>query len=140
MSEKQVVCCAVYTRKSVTDGLEQEFNSLDAQRKSGEAYIASMRHEGWVCLPDRYDDGGYSGGSMDRPALKRLIADIELGKVDCVVIYKIDRLSCSLLDFAKIMEMFERRSVSLVSVTTFRESHVSWRLPSGSTDFAEKAQ
>ena len=91
--------CAIYTRKSTEEGLEQEFNSLDAQREAGEAHIASQKHEGWVCLPDRYDDGGFTGGNMERPALKRLMADIEAGKVDCIVVYKVDRLSRSLLDF-----------------------------------------
>src|SRR5262245_9657265 len=113
----QIVRCAVYTRKSTEEGLEQEFNSLDAQREAAEAYIASQQHEGWACLPDRYDDGGFTGGNTERPALQRLLADIEAGKIDCVVIYKIDRLSRSLLDFAKMMELFERHRVSLVSVT-----------------------
>jgi site-specific DNA recombinase len=98
--------CAIYTRKSSEEGLEQEFNSLDAQRESGEAYIKSQAHEGWECLPKRYDDGRFTGGNMDRPALKRLLADIEEGKVDCVVVYKVDRLSRSLLDFARMMESF----------------------------------
>lgn len=109
--------CAVYTRKSTEEGLEQEFNSLDAQREAGEAFIASQRGEGWSCLPDRYDDGGYTGGNMDRPALKRLLSDIEAGLVTCVVVYKVDRISRSLLDFARIMETFEKRGVSFVSVT-----------------------
>ncbi len=109
--------CAIYTRKSTEEGLDQDFNSLHAQRESAEAYIASQQHEGWQCLPDRYDDGGYSGGTMDRPALQRLLADIEAGKVDCVVVYKVDRLSRSLLDFARLMETFERKGVSFVSVT-----------------------
>ncbi len=112
-----VVRCAVYTRKSTEDGLEQEFNSLDAQRESAEAYVRSQQHEGWTCLPNRYDDGAYSGGNMDRPAVKRLMADIEAGKVDCVVVYMVDRLSRSLLDFAKMMETFDRHKVSFVSVT-----------------------
>jgi len=111
------VRCAIYTRKSTQDGLEQEFNSLDAQRESGEAYIASMKHEGWVCLPDRYDDGGFTGGNMDRPAVARMMADIEAGKVDCVVVYKVDRLSRSLIGFARLMELFERKKISFVSVT-----------------------
>jgi len=111
------VRCAIYTRKSTQDGLEQEFNSLDAQRESGEAYIASMKHEGWVCLPDRYDDGGFTGGNMDRPAVARMMADIEAGKVDCVVVYKVDRLSRSLIGFAQLMELFERKKISFVSVT-----------------------
>src|SRR5262245_41793165 len=109
--------CAVYTRKSTEDGLEQEFNSLDAQRDAGEAYVKSQLHEGWTCLPARYDDGGFTGANMDRPALRRLLADIEAGKVDLVVVYKVDRLSRSLLDFARIMETFERHKVSFVSVT-----------------------
>src|SRR5262245_33393495 len=90
-----LVRCAVYTRKSTEEGLEQQFNSLDAQRESGQSFIASQQHEGWVCLPDRYDDGGFTGANLERPALRRLLADIEAGKVDCVVIYKIDRLSRS---------------------------------------------
>ena len=111
------VRCAIYTRKSTEEGLQMEFNSLDAQREGGEAYIASQRHEGWSCLPDRYDDGGFSGGSMDRPALKRLMADIEAGRVGCVVVYKVDRLSRSLLDFARLMECFDKHRVAFVSVT-----------------------
>lgn len=114
---KTVVCCAVYTRKSTEEGLEQEFNSLDAQRESGENYIKAQVEEGWVCLPDRYDDGGFSGGNMERPALKRLLADVAAGKVDCIVVYKVDRLSRSLLDFAKMVETFDRHDVSFVSVT-----------------------
>jgi site-specific DNA recombinase len=109
--------CAIYTRKSTEEGLEKEFNSLDAQREAGEAYIKSQQHEGWVCLPSQYDDGGYTGANMDRPAVRRLLADIEAGQVDCVLVYKVDRLSRSLLDFAKIMESFERHNVSFVSVT-----------------------
>jgi site-specific DNA recombinase len=108
---------AIYTRKSTEEGLDQEFNTLDAQRESAEAYIKSQAHEGWQCLADRYDDGGFSGGNMDRPALRRLMADIEAGKVDCVVVYKVDRLSRSLLDFARMMEAFERHNISFVSVT-----------------------
>ncbi len=111
------VRCAIYTRKSTEEGLEQEYNSLDAQRDAGEAYIKSQQHEGWVCLPSRYDDGGYTGANMDRPAMRRLIADIEAGKVNCVVVYKVDRLSRSLLDFSRLMETFERYKVSFVSVT-----------------------
>ena len=111
------VRCAVYTRKSTEEGLDREFNSLDAQRESSEAYIKSQEHEGWECLPDRYDDGGFTGGNMERPALKRLLADIEAGKIDSVIVYKVDRLSRSLLDFAKIVETFDRRHISFVSVT-----------------------
>src|SRR5271166_6433163 len=112
-----LVRCAIYTRKSTEEGLEQEFNSLDAQRESAEAFIRSQAHEGWTCLPDRYDDGGFTGGNMERPALKRLLADIRAGKIDCVVTYKVDRLSRSLLDFAKMMETFEQHGVSFVSIT-----------------------
>src|SRR5690349_8668793 len=112
-----LVRCAIYTRKSTEEGLEQEFNSLDAQRESAQVYIQSQQHEGWVCLPDRYDDGGFTGGNTERPALQRLLADIADGRVDAVVIYKIDRLSRSLLDFAKMMDLFEQHSVALVSVT-----------------------
>jgi site-specific DNA recombinase len=109
--------CAIYTRKSTDDGLEQDFNSLDAQREGAEAYIASQRQEGWVCLPARYDDGGYTGATLDRPALTRLLADIQAGHVDSVVVYKVDRLSRSLLDFSKMMETFDRYHVSFVAVT-----------------------
>lgn len=112
-----VVRCAIYTRKSTEEGLDQEFNTLDAQRESGEAYISSQQHEGWEYLHDHYDDGGFTGGNMDRPGLRRLMADIEAGKIDCVVVYKVDRLSRSLLDFAKMLEIFERHSVAFVSVT-----------------------
>jgi site-specific DNA recombinase len=112
-----LVRCAVYTRKSTEEGLEQEFNSLDAQRESAEAFVRSQSHEGWTCLPDRYDDGGFTGGNMDRPALQRLMADIQAGKIDCVVCYKVDRLSRSLLDFARMMETFEKHGVSFVSIT-----------------------
>lgn len=109
--------CAVYTRKSTERGLEQDFNSLDAQREACEAYIASQRHEGWVCLTHQYNDGGFSGGNMERPALQQLVSDIERGKVDAVVVYKIDRISRSLLDFAKLMELFEKHSVAFTSIT-----------------------
>ena len=109
--------CAIYTRKSSEEGLEQEFNSLDAQREACEAYIASQRHEGWIPVPDHYDDGGISGGTLQRPALQRLLADIEAGRVDVIVVYKVDRLSRSLMDFAKLVEVFERHGVSFVSVT-----------------------
>jgi DNA invertase Pin-like site-specific DNA recombinase len=109
--------CAVYTRKSTEEGLDQAFNSLDAQRDACEAYVASQRAEGWVPVPDRYDDGGFSGGTLERPALRRLIADIERGLVDVVVVYKIDRLSRSLTDFAKLVDVFEAHGVTFVSVT-----------------------
>jgi site-specific DNA recombinase len=111
------VRCAIYTRKSTEEGLDKEFNSLDAQREAAEAYIKSQAQEGWVCLSDRYDDGGYTGGNMDRPALQQLLADIAAGKVDAVITYKVDRLSRSLLDFAKMMEVFDQHRVAFVSVT-----------------------
>ena len=109
--------CAVYTRKSTEEGLNQEFNSLEAQREGAEAYIASQRQLGWILVPERYDDGGYSGGNLERPALQKLLRDIEQRKIDAVTVYKVDRLSRSLLDFARLMEIFERHQVSLVSVT-----------------------
>ncbi|MBF0155528.1 MAG: recombinase family protein, partial [Magnetococcales bacterium] len=109
--------CAVYTRKSTDEGLEMEFNTMDAQRESCEAYITSQKAEGWFLVADRYDDGGFSGGNLDRPALKRLLADIEAGRVNVVVVYKIDRLTRSLLDFAKLVEAFDRRQVTFASVT-----------------------
>jgi|GEM_PF-171528 len=116
-TEIPAVRCAIYTRKSTEEGLEQEFNTLDAQREAGESYIASQKGEGWVAIPDRYDDGGYTGGNMERPALKRLLEDVKAGKVDCIVVYKVDRLSRSLYDFAFIMNLLERREVFFVSVT-----------------------
>ena len=93
--------CAIYTRKSSEEGLDQEYNSLDAQRDAGEAYIASQKHEGWMMVPEFYDDGGFSGGNLERPALKRLLDDIRAGKIDIVVVYKVDRISRSLTDFAR---------------------------------------
>src|ERR1700748_1139933 len=104
--------CAVYTRVSSDSGLEQDFNSLDAQKEAAEAFIKSQANEGWLCLPQRYDDGGFTGGNMERPALKRRLADIEAGHIDCVVVYKVDRLSRSLLDFARMMEVFDQHYVS----------------------------
>jgi len=128
-SEKKVVRCAIYTRKSTEEGLQQDFNTLDAQRESGEAYIAAQKHEGWVCLPDSYDDGGFTGGNLDRPAVQRLMKDIEAGKVECVVVYKVDRLSRSLMDFARIMAAFDKHQVSFVSVTqAFNTTHSMGRL------------
>lgn len=109
--------CAVYTRKSTEEGLDQAFNSLDAQREACEAYIVSQRHEGWSLVKTGYDDGGFSGGSMERPALKRLLADVEAGKVDVIVVYKVDRLTRALADFAKIVEVLDAKGVSFVSVT-----------------------
>src|SRR5476651_2134393 len=109
--------CAVYTRKSSEEGLEQEFNSLDAQREACEAYVTSQKHEGWWTLPGLYDDGAYSGGTMERPALKRILEDIRARKIDIVVVYKVDRLTRSLADFAKIVEVFDAQGVSFVSIT-----------------------
>src|SRR6266849_7474381 len=109
--------CAIYTRKSTEEGLNQEFNSLEAQREGAAAYIASQRQLGWILVSERYDDGGYTGGNLERPALQRLLHDIKQGQIDCVLVYKVDRLSRSLLDFARLMEIFERHQVSLVSVT-----------------------
>jgi site-specific DNA recombinase len=113
----KTIRCGIYTRKSTEEGLEQEFNSLHAQREAAEAYITSQKEAGWKVLPDHYDDGGFSGGNLDRPALQRLLADIEARRLDCVVVYKVDRLSRSLLDFARVIDRFDQRSVSFVSVT-----------------------
>ena len=109
--------CAIYTRVSTEQGLEQEFNSLDAQREAAEAYIKSQAHEGWLCLKDRFDDGGYSGGSMDRPALEELLQAVRARRINIVVVYKVDRLTRSLADFAKLVELFDAQEVSFVSVT-----------------------
>ncbi len=109
--------CAIYTRKSTEHGLELEFNSLDAQREACAAYIKSQVHEGWTALPARYDDPAYSGGNLDRPALQKLLADIDGGRVDVVVVYKIDRLTRSLADFAKLVEAFDKKTISFVAVT-----------------------
>jgi DNA invertase Pin-like site-specific DNA recombinase len=113
----RLVRCAIYTRKSTEEGLEQAFNTLQAQREAAESYIQSQRQAGWVAVAEQYDDGGFSGGSLERPALQRLMATIDTGSIDCVVVYKVDRLSRSLLDFARLMERFDRRGVSFVSVT-----------------------
>ncbi len=113
----KVIRCAIYTRKSTEEGLQQDFSSLDAQREAGEAFIASQRNEGWQLVPERFDDGGFTGGNMDRPALKRLLAAIEAGRVNCVVVYKVDRLSRSLMDFSRMMESFDRSGACFVSVT-----------------------
>src|SRR2546429_8262680 len=104
--------CAIYTRKSTEEGLEQDFNSLDAQREACEAYVTSQKAEGWLLVPDCYDDGGVSGATLERPALKRLLADIEAHRVDVVVVYKIDRLSRALMDFSKLVEVFDRNQVT----------------------------
>jgi site-specific DNA recombinase len=114
---RRKIRCAVYTRKSSEEGLEMEFNSLDAQREAGLAYIQSQKHEGWLLVGDRYDDGGFSGGSMERPALQRLLRDVESGRIDVIVVYKVDRLSRSLTDFARIVEVFEKNKASFVSIT-----------------------
>ena len=111
------VRCAIYTRKSTEEGLNQEFNSLDAQREAAEAYILSQKHDGWTLVPTQYSDGGYTGANIERPGVKQLLADIEAGKIDCVVVYKVDRLSRSLIDFSKMMGLFEKRGVCFVSVT-----------------------
>jgi len=115
--EKKIFRCACYTRKSTEENLQCEFNSLDAQRESAENFIASQRMNGWQLLPEKYDDGGFSGGNTDRPALKRLLADVEAGRIDIIVIYKLDRLSRSLLDFMKLVEFFESHNTSIVSIT-----------------------
>jgi site-specific DNA recombinase len=117
MPAPKPVRCAIYTRKSTDEGLNQGFNSLDAQREAAEAYILSQRHEGWTLVPTQYSDGGYTGANMERPGVRQLLADIEAGKVDCVVVYKVDRLSRSLIDFGRMMEMFEKNGVCFVSIT-----------------------
>jgi site-specific DNA recombinase len=117
MKPANSIRCAIYTRVSTDQGLEQEFNSLDAQREASEAYIKSQTHEGWSCLKDQYDDGGFSGGSLERPALQRLIEDVRQKKLDVIVVYKVDRLTRSLADFAKLVELFDANDVSFVSVT-----------------------
>ena len=115
--DRRYIRCAIYTRKSSEEGLEQEFNSLDAQREACEAYIQSQRHAGWTALPNMYDDGGLSGGTMERPALQRLLEDVRAGKVNVIVVYKVDRLTRSLADFAKIVDVLDAHSASFVSVT-----------------------
>jgi site-specific DNA recombinase len=114
---KRSLRCAIYTRVSTDQGLEQDFNSLDAQREASEAYIKSQAHEGWRLIRDHYDDGGFSGGSMDRPALQKLLADVQARRIDVIVVYKVDRLTRSLADFAKLVETFDAHGVSFVSVT-----------------------
>jgi len=128
-AEKPATRCAVYTRKSTEEGLEQAFNSLDAQRMAAENFIASQVGEGWACLPEHYDDGGYTGANTDRPALQRLLSDVRGGGIDAVVVYKVDRLSRSLLDFARIMSVFEEHGVAFVSVTqSFNSTNSMGRL------------
>ena len=117
MTEQKKIRCAIYTRKSTDEGLNVEFNTLEAQREAGENYVKSQAYQGWVAIPERYDDGGYSGGSMDRPALKKLIEDIKRDKVDMIVVYKIDRLTRSLLDFSKLIQILDEHHCSFVSVT-----------------------
>ena len=117
MNTKQILRCAIYTRKSSEEGLDQDFNSLHAQREACEAYIASQKHEGWRLVKTHYDDGGFSGGNMERPALKQLLKEIESGSVNIVIVYKVDRLTRSLTDFSKIIELFDKHGVSFVSVT-----------------------
>jgi len=117
MSEQKIFRCAIYTRKSSEEGLEQDFNSLEAQREACEAYVRSQAHEGWKLLPDRFDDGGFSGGNMERPALKQLMDKIRAREIDTIVVYKIDRLTRSLTDFARLAELLDQHKVSFVSVT-----------------------
>ena len=117
MPEQKQFRCAVYTRKSSEEGLEQDFNSLEAQREACEAYVRSQAHEGWKLIPDRFDDGGFSGGNMDRPGLQRLMTLVADGKIDIIVVYKIDRLTRSLTDFARLAEVLDKQGVSFVSVT-----------------------
>lgn len=117
MDKNKAIRCAVYTRKSTEEGLDQQYNTLDAQRDAGENYIKSQQHEGWEILPERYEDGGFTGGNMDRPALTKLLEDIKAKKIDVVVVYKIDRLSRSLTDFAQMVQVFDEHDVSFVSVT-----------------------
>ena len=114
---KKKIRCAIYTRKSCEEVLEQEFNSLDAQREACEAYIKSQQHEGWVLIEKQYNDGGFSGGTLERPAVKELFQDIEAGEIDTVVVYKVDRLTRSLMEFSKIVELFDNHSASFVSIT-----------------------
>ena len=114
---KKQIRCAIYTRKSTEEGLEQDFNSLDAQREACESYIKSQTHEGWVLHKKQYNDGGYSGGTMERPAFKELLEDIKNNKIDSVVVYKVDRLTRSLMDFSKIIEIFDQHNASFVSIT-----------------------
>jgi site-specific DNA recombinase len=116
-TERKAYRCAIYTRKSTEHNLDLEFNSLDAQREACEAYIKSQAQEGWRLVQERYDDGAFSGGSLDRPALQNLLADVRANKIDVVVVYKVDRLTRSLADFAKLVELFDQHAVSFVSVT-----------------------
>lgn len=129
MADRKTIRCAIYTRKSTEEGLEQDFNSLDAQREACAAYVASHRHEGWVLIDEQYDDGGYSGGNMDRPGMVQLLGDVRNGKIDVIVVYKVDRLTRSLADFAKIVEILDEKGASFVSVTqSFNTSNSMGRL------------
>jgi len=114
---KKRICCAIYTRKSTSEGLDQDFTSLDAQREACESYVQSQKNEGWISLPDKYDDGGFTGANIERPSLQKLITDIKRGKVNCVIVYKVDRLSRSLIDFIQLLELFDKSSVTFISVT-----------------------
>jgi len=116
-TQRKTVRVAVYCRVSTEERLDQEFNSLDAQRQSVEAYVESQRGEGWVALPDRYDDGGFTGANTDRPAFQSLLADVEAGKIDAVAVYRLDRLSRSVLDFVQLLALFEKRGIGFVSVS-----------------------
>jgi site-specific DNA recombinase len=148
-NERRILRCAVYTRKSSEHGLEQDFNSLDAQREAAEAYVKSQAHEGWRLVKARYDDGGLSGGTLERPALQTLFADIRARNVDVVVVYKVDRLTRSLADFAKLVELFEAHSVSFVAVTQqfnttmscchLHNSSESWRASASATNLRPRA-
>jgi DNA invertase Pin-like site-specific DNA recombinase len=130
--------CAVYTRKSTEDGLEQEFNRLDAQYEACAAYIASQRHEGWVLHAERYDDGGFSGSNLERPGLRRLLADVAVGKVDIILLYKIDRLTRSLSDFARIVDVLDGAGASFVSITqSFNTTTSMGRLTLNTLSFAQ---
>ncbi|HBP08597.1 MAG TPA: hypothetical protein DFL85_03895, partial [Lentisphaeria bacterium] len=117
MDKSQIKRCAIYTRKSTDENLQDSFNSLDAQREAAEAYIQSQKMNGWRLLPDRYDDGGYSGGNMNRPGLKKLLEDVKAGKIDIIIVYKLDRLSRSICDFAELSKVFDKHGTSFVSVT-----------------------
>jgi site-specific DNA recombinase len=125
-AERKIFRSAIYTRKSSEHNLDLEFNSLDAQREACEAYIKSQAHEGWRLVPDRYDDGGLSGASLDRPALQKLLADVRAGKITIVVVYKVDRLTRSLADFAKLVELFDQQGVSFVSITQAFNTTPAW--------------
>src|SRR5947208_14539740 len=116
-SAAKTIRCAIYTRKSTEEGLDQDFNSLQAQREAAEAYIHSQKEVGWKLLPEHYNDGGFSGATLDRPALQRLLDEVDARRVDCIIVYKVDRLSRSLLDFARLIDRFDQRSVTFVSVT-----------------------